>query len=264
MLASMMPSRFVAADHPVSPVTPLVAMVGYAITVVVLKNACATRRDFKMFTIFHNLFLATASAVMACGATIALAERYVEEGHDGIFCSQRPAGTVLDGAPGFWLYLYYWSKYIELIDTLLLCFKLKPTIPLHLYHHTVMLWLSWGSFHFDWLEGSVWCTIVNSVIHTIMYSYYLLTALGYDVWWKKYLTAAQIFQFITGSVYVTIFLFNDHTRAHGGRSGCGTFERRYTAWAGHFINLSFIVVFLQFFRSAYKGKSGCHRAHKKA
>merc|ERR1712217_254476 len=161
------------------------------------------RRDFKAFTAMHNTFLTILSLCMACGAATALLGRYREEGFDGIFCSQRPAGTGLDGAVGFWLYLYYGSKYLELVDTVLLCLKLKPTIPLHLYHHMVMLWLAWAALRYDWLEGSVWCTFVNSVIHTIMYSYYMLTALGYDVWWKKHLTATQIVQFMTGTVYVS-------------------------------------------------------------
>lgn len=38
--------------------------------------------------------------------------------------------------------------------------------------------------------------ILNGIIHTIMYSYYLLTAITPDnrklVWWKKYLTQAQM------------------------------------------------------------------------
>lgn len=261
---SLTPARFVAADHQLSFVAPLVASTGYALLVAALKTVCTKRRDFKAFTIVHNAFLASLSAVMACGAASALVGRYLDEGFDGIFCSQRPPGTVLDGAPGFWLYLYYWSKYIELIDTLLLCFKLKPTIPLHLYHHTVMLWLTWASFRYDWMEGSVWCTIVNSIIHTIMYSYYLLTALGHDVWWKKHLTATQIFQFCTGSVYVSVFLYSDHMRGLGEHGGCGAPERRYTAWAGHFINFSFIVLFLQFFRRSYSKKSGNRRADKTA
>lgn len=36
----------------------------------------------------------------------------------------------------------------------------------------------------------------NSFIHVFMYSYYLLTALGYQPWYKKYLTQAQVIFFI--------------------------------------------------------------------
>lgn len=32
-----------------------------------------------------------------------------------------------------------------------------------------------------------------------MYCYYTLHALGFDIWWKKYLTMLQIVQFVVGS-----------------------------------------------------------------
>jgi len=70
--------------------------------------------------------------------------------------------------------------------------------------------------------------------------------------------------FCTGSVYVSVFLYNDHVRGLGEQGGCGTPERRYTAWAGHCINFSFIVLFLQFFRRSYSKKSGNRRADKAA
>jgi len=127
----------------------------------------------------------------------------------------------------------------------------------------VMLWISWGALYLDWMEGSVWCVIVNSVIHTIMYSYYLLTALGYDVWWKKYLTATQIFQFCTGTIYVSIYLYNHYMRGQNGNGGCGTFARYYMGWAAHIVNLSFILLFLQFFMSTYTNRKTNGRTNHK-
>ena len=41
---------------------------------------------------------------------------------------------------------------------------------------------------------------LNTFVHTVMYSYYLLAALGPRVrpylWWKKYLTKLQLTQFV--------------------------------------------------------------------
>lgn len=40
------------------------------------------------------------------------------------------------------------------------------------------------------------CGVLNSVVHSVMYSYYFLAALGPRMqpylWWKKYLTRLQI------------------------------------------------------------------------
>jgi len=87
-----------------------------------------------------------------------------------------------------------------------------------------------------------------------MYIYYLLAALGQRVWWKKYLTSAQIVQFITGFVYTNIYLWNDFTRAGAQTGGCGSPQRRYAAFAAHFVNISFIVLFAQFYKQSYNGK----------
>lgn len=47
--------------------------------------------------------------------------------------------------------------------------------------------------------------MINCFIHTIMYSYYALAALGDCVkkwlWWKKYLTILQLLQFTSGVVF---------------------------------------------------------------
>lgn len=246
-------SGYVAAHHKPSIVEPIVGAATYLALVFTLKKLNKTRRDLTPIAVVHNVILIGLSVAMGVGGILALHGRYREEGFDGIFCSQRAAGKVLDGAAGYWTWVFYYSKFYELGDTMLLCLKLKPTIPLHLYHHVVMLFLCWSWVRFDWLEGSVWCVIVNSIIHTFMYTYYLMTALGKDVWWKKFLTGGQIFQFCTGTAYVTVYMYNHYTRA----GGCGATERIYVAWAAHFVNITFILLFAQFFVKSYltKGKS---------
>ncbi len=34
--------------------------------------------------------------------------------------------------------------------------------------------------------------LLNSFVHAVMYSYYLLSALGYKLWWKSYLPMIQM------------------------------------------------------------------------
>lgn len=54
-----------------------------------------------------------------------------------------------------------------------------------------------------------------------------------------------------GFVYVSIYLYLAHTRA----DGCGSAARRYTVWFAHLVNISFLVLFAQFFNTSYSKKA---------
>jgi hypothetical protein len=79
-----------------------------------------------------------------------------------------------------------------------------------------------------------------------MYYYYLCTALGMTVWWKKYLTTAQIVQFCTGIAYVLTNLYLQFVAGAGCTGNAGT------AFFSTSINISFIVMFSAFFNNTYK------------
>lgn len=82
-----------------------------------------------------------------------------------------------------------------------------------------------------------WCAFVNSFIHTLMYSNYLLKSLGQKVWWAKYLTQGQIVQFITGTIYSGAFLLMQ-------RQDYGCTGDARTAIVSNLVNFSFIVLFV--------------------
>lgn len=89
---------------------------------------------------------------------------------------------------------------------------------LHRYHHTVMPMISWGcTKYYPGGHGMFigWCIVfvikmlgyqymilctgtINTFVHIIMYSYYLLSAMGPQLqkylWWKKYITNMQMVQ----------------------------------------------------------------------
>lgn len=58
-----------------------------------------------------------------------------------------------------------------------------------------------GSFH----------ALVNSTVHVIMYFYYGLSAAGPRfqkyLWWKKYMTAIQLTQFVLVSIHISQYYF---------------------------------------------------------
>ncbi|XP_035644117.1 elongation of very long chain fatty acids protein 1-like isoform X2 [Oncorhynchus keta] len=79
---------------------------------------------------------------------------------------------------------FYFSKFIELLDTL---FFVLPG--------------GMSSFH----------AMVNACVHVIMYTYYGLSAAGPRfqkyLWWKKYMTAIQLIQFVLISLHISQYYF---------------------------------------------------------
>jgi len=67
---------------------------------------------------------------------------------------------------------------------------------LHVFHHTIMAAFSWCYLKFLPGEQGAIIGFLNSVVHVIMYSYYLIAALGPKykkyLWWKKYMTWIQL------------------------------------------------------------------------
>ncbi|XP_053507288.1 elongation of very long chain fatty acids protein 1a [Ictalurus furcatus] len=114
-------------------------------------------------------------------------------------------------------WLFYFSKYVELLDTAFFVLRKKHSQVtfLHIFHHSVLPWSWWwgitltpaggmGSFH----------AMINAMVHVIMYSYYGLSAAGPRfqkyLWWKKYMTAIQLTQFIVVSVHISQYYFMEN------------------------------------------------------
>ncbi|SCZ90381.1 BZ3500_MvSof-1268-A1-R1_Chr1-3g01954 [Microbotryum saponariae] len=97
----------------------------------------------------------------------------------------------------------YLFKYWELADTVFLVVKKKPLQFLHVFHHTATAALCYtqlnGRTSVSWVPIAA-----NLTVHVLMYYYYLMTAAGYKIWWKKYLTTLQITQFVV-DLFVVYF-----------------------------------------------------------
>jgi hypothetical protein len=103
----------------------------------------------------HNLILCIGSLVMFLGALEAAfsstAFRQSQEssklfqsadaGYRWLLCF--PLGTRPQGRIFFWSYLYYFSKFYELLDTVILVLKKKPLSFLHVYHHSLVIVMCW-------------------------------------------------------------------------------------------------------------------------
>ena len=69
---------------------------------------------------------------------------------------------------------------------------------LHVYHHAIMPAYSWLQMRFLPGGHEIWSGQMNCYVHIVMYTYYLLAAMGPKMqpylWWKKYMTVMQLTQ----------------------------------------------------------------------
>ncbi|KAJ8918567.1 hypothetical protein NQ315_013072 [Exocentrus adspersus] len=113
------------------------------------------------------------------------------------------------------VYVYFLAKMVELLDTVFFVLrkKDKQITFLHCYHHTTMAMISWAVVKYYPGGHCTFIGLINSFVHVIMYSYYLLAALGPQVqkflWSKKYITTIQLVQFCIVFVHTSQLIFTD-------------------------------------------------------
>ena len=71
---------------------------------------------------------------------------------------------------------------------------------------SVYMYLKFGNY-----TSNGFTPLINASVHTVMYSYYALAALGphmaKHLWWKRYITQLQLFQFVLIFIHGMYFLF---------------------------------------------------------
>ncbi|XP_022654375.1 elongation of very long chain fatty acids protein AAEL008004-like isoform X2 [Varroa destructor] len=112
-------------------------------------------------------------------------------------------------------YWYFWVRLGDFLDTFffLLRKKFSHITTLHYTHHALVVWSGWVWLLYGADGQTLLGLIVNSGIHVVMYTYYFLAALGPHMqpylWWKRYITTAQISQFIFLMIHILIPLIYD-------------------------------------------------------
>lgn len=104
-----------------------------------------------------------------------------------------------DRVAGFWTWLFVLSKLPELGDTLFVVLRKQPLIFLHWYHHITVLIYSWFSYS-EYTSSARWFIVMNYCVHSVMYSYYALRAMGYKPprFIPMVITSLQLTQMIVG------------------------------------------------------------------
>lgn len=149
----------------------------------------------------------------------------------------------------FLVYLYFWLKVTDLLDTVFFVMRKKSSQVsfLHIYHHTGMVALAWSGA--KWMPGGhdTFIGWINALVHVIMYSYYLVTNLRPqykgNIWWKKHITQLQMLQF---------FIFILHSVALLLSPDCG--YPKFTAAVFIPQNTFMLILFYDFYRKAYLNK----------
>ena len=183
--------------------------------------------SIKVLTIVHSLLLAVYS-----GWTFYNTFSIVSEVH-GVYAA---AGNSWYGAfslmccdgdgllwnkfnMGSWIWHFYISKYYEFVDTWIILLKGSKPMILQTYHHAGVVLIMWSICVSQNSTCGLILTVLNSGIHTIMYTYYTLTALKIrlpmQVIIKQFITSSQITQFLVGigSSAPTYFIQGCHSEA---------------------------------------------------
>lgn len=167
--------------------------------------------DLRNVMIFHNTFLVLLNGI---GFLIAMAG--TNFGAITLYCKQfNPDST--DTTDQILLYLgytYYISKFIDFLDTIYFVLRKKDShvTGLHVFHHTMMPFWCYIFFKFSTYTNNGFIPLVNAFIHTVMYTYYALAALGPHMqkylWWKSWITILQLVQFVVCTIHSLYMLFD--------------------------------------------------------
>lgn len=138
-------------------------------------------------------------------------------------------GRLWNEGLAFYGWIFYLSKFYEVLDTLIILAKGKMSSTLQTYHHAGAMLAMWGGIRY--MAAPIWIfCFFNSFIHAIMYTYYTLTALKVSVpqVLKRSITSLQISQFLVGGSVATIHSFIAYTVPVKVKSAeTGLYETQY-------------------------------------
>ena len=196
----------------------------------------ATFGLFKLFVLLHNIFLCiysvwtfigmlnsfsrTISQIQLKTNSDSMLVNFVHAVCDlesGVF--QQSSGNKNLALFGWWFYI---SKFYEVVDTIIILLKGRPSSLLQSYHHAGAMMCMWSGIRYQ--SPPIWIFVVfNSFIHSLMYFYFTLACLKIRVptFIKRALTSMQISQFVLGGSLAIFHAFVWYSDVTGQKfSGC--------------------------------------------
>lgn len=115
----------------------------------------------------------------------------------------------------FVAWAFFFSKLIELSDTVFMVLRKKShqISTLHIIHHSIVPVSVWLGLKFAPIGANAWFPLINSFVHTVMYTYFGLMALGDSLplkiqcklkQYKPWVTRVQIAQFCIAIVHCVV------------------------------------------------------------
>ena len=145
--------------------------------------------------------------------------------------------------------LFLLSRMADFLDTIWFVLRKKHSHIsfLHVFHHTYVPMVAYICSRFVPISANaMYLPFINSGIHVVMYTYYLLAtfpSLRAHLWWKRYLTGLQMTQFVSVLLYNVIGFFTFP-------SYCG--KSQTPALVGSLVSAAiFLVLFYSFYQKAY-------------
>jgi elongation of very long chain fatty acids protein 4 len=184
--------------------TPLVTCIlGYlAIVAAGLAFNGGRKRDsaaLRTFVQAHNVFLVVLSVNMSARAVF----EAVKNGFWLWGNAYDPSQTGLARI----VHVFFLSKIYEFVDTFIMIAKgnMRQVTVLHVWHHVSISMIMWTITYVAPGGDAYYCVVLNSFVHVVMYTYYLLAAaIGPDpvarrkyLWWSAHLTKFQMAQFFS-------------------------------------------------------------------
>lgn len=263
---------FVPGSTPFSTLGACATMlITYYVTIFAGREFMKKREPFSLngFFMIHNLYLTVISGVLLALFIEQLIPTLWRSGVFYAICDHRGGWTtplvklyyVSFPAPSIWPrmelifsdQLNYLTKYLELLDTIFMVLKKKPLTFLHTYHHGATALLCFTQL--IGLTSVSWVPItLNLLVHVVMYWYYFQAARGIKIWWKRYITMLQIFQFVIdlGFVYFASYTYFTSTYFPSMPSAGKCAGEEFAAFAGMGILSSYLLLFISFYFATYK------------
>lgn len=182
-----------------SPVEVWILTAAYLIFVWIGPKLMKNRKPFSLqpLMVIYNMALVLLSVYMFVEIILSA----IDAGY-GFFCApyNPHQNSTKELRVSKVLWWYFFSKAIELMDTVLMILrkKMNQVTFLHVFHHATMLNIWWWVMMF--IPGGLSCfgSGLNCLVHVVMYSYYglsVIPSLKGKLWWKHYITTFQLVQF---------------------------------------------------------------------
>lgn len=198
---------------------------------------------FKLLALTHNILLCSYSVWTAINVWDLTSSFLATRDVQALYCT----GELWQSGLQYWGFLFYLSKYWELVDTALLIVKGRSPSYLQVYHHSVTIVCA---YTLQASQSSVMFLFVglNATVHSVMYAYYALTVLGIRIGAKSFITVMQISQFIVGTVFAMPIFFM--------QNGYCAVQSQKVAVAAIIIHALYLTkLFTQFYRESYQPKA---------